>query len=175
MDNPTTNFVRAGSLEELNNSSSAGRTVRSSSFTPTSAFSHSTILNPRLSLARPVYGRCSQCPSRAVVDRPTISVQFLGRFHALDSGDQRKVSYWDVLTVMLNGPTRKATRQRARDHFGGIKTSLAAVEDGGGGSVEPTKSPRSGARAVLCAAFFHCTMLSTILFVEPIAMWLSCK
>jgi hypothetical protein len=70
---------------------------------------------------------------------------------------------------------RGAHPLRTRDHFGEVKTSLAAVEDGGRGIVEPTKSARSEACEVLCAAFFHCTMLSTILFVDPIAMWLSCK
>src|SRR6516225_6232521 len=66
-------------------------------------------------------------------------------------------------------------RQPAKDHFGGIRTSLPTVGDGAGGTVDPTKSPRSGARAVLCAAFFHCAMLSTILLVASIEVWLSCK
>ena len=44
-------------------------------------------------------------------------------------------------------------RQPAKDHFGGTKTSLATVEDGGGGIVGPAKLLRSEAREILGAAF----------------------
>src|SRR5262249_21777109 len=100
-----------------------------------------------------------------------------------ERGDQSRYFRGDahgVLHEALDGQTFAAkagliveTSCPPRDHFGGTKTSMAVAKNGRGGISGPTKSPRSG--AVLCAALFHCAMLSTTLLVEPIAMWLNCK
>ena len=56
------------------------------------------------------------------------------------------------------------------DHFEGVKKSVSVAKDGGGIS-EPTKSPRPGARKVLCVAFSQLCDVIDNTSVEPVAMY----